>query len=100
MAVAYVLYETTCYGIYISEYHGWFSLRPLYLSPTYARMPTAKYVSITRYLVRSFGLAMMSTFGESLALQETLKRYTQSDNQATKSAIRANDQTNTFNYNC
>ena len=100
MAVAYVLYEITGYGIYISEYHGWFLLRPLYPSPTYARMPTAKYVSITRYLVRSFGLAMMSTFGESLALQETLKRYTQSDNQATKSAIRANDQTNTFNYNC
>ena len=67
MAVAYVLYEITGYGIYISEYHGWFLLRPLYPSPTYARMPTAKYVSITRYLVRSFGLAMMSTFGESLA---------------------------------
>ena len=64
--------------------------------------PLNMWVSHGTY-VRSLGLAMMSTFGESLALQETFMRYTQSRNQSFTQRYLPAEQTikrNTFKYNC
>ena len=94
MAVGYVLCVITRCVTYISEYTGWFSLLPLYHSPTYAKMSTAKYMSITRYLRTESWTGDDKHFGESLALQETFMRYNQEINHSSNDIYQQNKRSN------
>ena len=103
MAVAYVLYEITGYGIYISKYHGWFLFASV-ISLTYlcqnANRQICEYHTVLspefwtgddEHLRRISGFTINS---------QAIHTIQSESYQATKAANRANDQTNTFNYNC